>query len=257
MKWLYRSTIERRDFCKLTSSAVASFMIGSACRLTHTSAASDARLSVRTLPNVKTTITGKITLKAAADRDAILQVPAKVGNSSVPLLVFLHGAGQSAAEMLDYLGSVPEETGVAVLAANSLDYTWDAINDSFGPDVQSLNSLLGQVFQKVLVDPSKLTLGGFSDGATYALSLGLINGDLFNRIVAFSPGFVVEGVVNGKPELFVSHGTHDKILPINSCSRRIVGSLKSRGYKVTLREFDGGHEVPDEVAREALSWVAR
>jgi predicted esterase len=171
--------------------------------------------------------------------------------------VFLHGAGQSAARMLEYLGSVPDQTGVAVLAANSIDYTWDKVHNAFGADVESLNSLLGQVFQKLLVDPAKLALGGFSDGATYALSLGLINGDLFKRIVAFSPGFVVEGPANGKPDLFISHGTHDHILPIDRCGRRIAGLLKSKGYNVVLREFDGDHEVPDEVAREGLAWVAR
>ncbi len=31
---------------------------------------------------------------------------------------------------------------------------------------------------------------GFSDGASYALSLGVPNGDLFTHIVAFSPGFM-------------------------------------------------------------------
>ena len=249
--------MKRRGFCAVSGSAIGSLVLGSACRPLITSAAGDGRLSARILSNVKTTVSGKISLSAGGERDAILLVPAEAANSAVPLLVFLHGAGQSAAQMLEYLGSVPEETGVAVLAANSIDYTWDAIHNAFGPDVQSLNSLLGQVFQKLLVDSSKLALGGFSDGATYALSLGLINGDLFKRIVAFSPGFVVEAAANGKPDLFISHGTHDHILPINSCGRRIAGSLKSKGYNVILREFDGDHEVPNEVAREALSWVAR
>jgi predicted esterase len=249
--------MERREFCSLTGNAVAAFMLGSNCsRVTRTTAAINGRLSAKTLSNVKTTITGTVTLSTGAERDAILQVPAKA-KSAVPLLVFLHGAGQSAARMLEYLGSLPEEAGVAVLAANSVDYTWDGINGSFGPDVQSLNSLLANVFQKVLVDPSKLALGGFSDGATYGLSLGLINGDLFTRIVAFSPGFLIDAVANGKPELFISHGRQDNILPIDSCSRRIVASLKSRGYPVTFREFDGRHEVPADVAREALSWMAR
>ena len=31
---------------------------------------------------------------------------------------------------------------------------------------------------------------GFSDGASYALSLGAANGDLFTHIAAFSPGFM-------------------------------------------------------------------
>ena len=70
----------------------------------------------------------------------------------------------------------------------------------------------------------------------------MINGDLFPRVVAFSPGFVVEGTAHGKPRLFISHGTADPILPIDRCSRVIVPALRARGYDVTFREFDGGHE---------------
>src|ERR1043166_7771719 len=112
IKSLNRANIERRDFCLLTGGAVASLMLSSACRrVTSTSAIGDGRLSARTSNNVKTTVSGKIALNTAGDRDAILQVPAKASNSAVPLLVFLHGAGQSAAEMLEYMGSVPEEAG--------------------------------------------------------------------------------------------------------------------------------------------------
>ena len=49
---------------------------------------------------------------------AKLLTPKSDPNSNFPLLVFLHGAGQSADEMFDYLGTAPEEAGVAVLAAN-------------------------------------------------------------------------------------------------------------------------------------------
>ncbi len=45
-------------------------------------------------------------------------MPKSEPNGNFPPLVFLHGAGQSADEMFDYLGTVPEEAGVAVLAAN-------------------------------------------------------------------------------------------------------------------------------------------
>jgi predicted esterase len=190
------------------------------------------------------------------ERDAILQVPKAAGGSPLPMLVMLHGATQSAEDMFWYLGSAHEEAGVVVLAPNSRDTTWDAIGGSFGPDIEFLNLALERAFNSVAIDPRRLSVGGFSDGATYGLSLGLINGDLFSNVVAFSPGFVIDGVPQGKPRIFISHGTNDHILPIDSCGRRVAGGLKARGYNVTFREFDGDHEIPPDVAREGLQWVA-
>lgn len=159
----------------------------------------------------------------------------------------------------------------AVLAPDSRGHTWDVIQarqftlvdaitgqrhaSAFGPDVMFLDRALERVFRTVAVDPMHIAVGGFSDGATYALSLGLMNGDLFRRIVAFSPGFVVDGAPRGRPEIFVSHGLTDEILPIDDCSRRFVPDLRKRGDAIALREFDGGHEVPAAIAREGLAWA--
>jgi predicted esterase len=99
-----------------------------------------------------------------------------------------------------------------------------------------------------------MAVAGFSDGASYALSLGVANGDLFTHIIAFSPGFLAPASRNGQPRIFVSHGVKDGVLPIDSCSRKIVPRLKHAGYEVRYREFDGPHTVPPEVAREALDW---
>jgi phospholipase/carboxylesterase len=189
------------------------------------------------------------------ERDAILQLPANANQSSVPLLVMLHGATQSAEDMFWYLGNAHEEAGVAVLAPNSRDTTWDGISGGFGEDVAHLNRSLERVFEIVAIDPARMAIGGFSDGASYALSLGMINGDLFPSVVAFSPGFVISGTTHGQPRVFISHGTHDHILPIERCGRRIAASLISRGYNVTFREFDGDHEIPAGVAREGLKWI--
>ena len=96
---------------------------------------------------------------------------------------------------------------------------------------------------------------GFSDGASYGLSLGLTNGDLFTHLIAFSPGFMAPATKRGKPPIFVSHGTHDGVLPIERCSRRIVPQLDREGYEVRYREFDGTHTVPRSIARDALEWL--
>ena len=236
---------------------MTSFALGNACSSIGDSAlALDGRLTARPRQDVKTTATGQTALGLDSNRDALLYVPKTTTQSSLPLLVMLHGATQSAEDMFWYLGNTPDEAGVAVLAPNSRGTSWDAIGGSFGIDVVHLNRALERVFATVAIDPARVAVGGFSDGASYALALGLINGDLFSSVVAFSPGFIVSGTPLGKPRIFISHGTHDRILPIDRCGRRIAAGLIARGYEVNFREFDGDHEIPNDIAREGLKWIS-
>jgi len=249
----------RRRFGAVTGSLVVSVLLGDGCRLDGEGApGSDGRLTARPNGSTKTSAEGEhpLGLDGAVNRGAILQMPSKSATGPIPLLVFLHGAGGSAERLLARFGKAGDDAGVAVLAPDSRGQTWDAIRGGFGPDVTFINRALERVFQLVAVDPARLAVGGFSDGATYALSLGLINGDLFRRVVAYSPGFIVDGETHGKPRFFFSHGTSDDILPIDRCSRRMVPALRQRGYDVTFREFDGGHEMPPAIASEGMAWLA-
>jgi phospholipase/carboxylesterase len=249
--------ISRRRLNAMAGSALASFALGDGCRLeSETSPANDGRLTARPRADVTTSVQGKRGLGLDRRRDAILQLPTKAPSAPLPLLVLLHGAGGSGEGILRRLGQAADEAGVALLAPDSRDSTWDAIRGGFGLDVTFVDRALQRVFELVAVDPARIAAGGFSDGASYALSLGLINGDLFRRVVAFSPGFLVEGPPQGKPQLFISHGTADPILPIDRCSRVIVPGLRKRGHEVTFREFDGGHEIPADIARDGMRWVA-
>ena len=249
----------RRKFCSTAAGAVTSLVLGSACRRSQSARpASDGKLIARPRSDIKNATPGRLMLGLDKDRDAILQLPANASTSPVPLLVMLHGATQTAEDMFWYLGETPGETGVAILAPTSRDITWDAIGGGFGRDVEYLDRALMLVFAAAAIDPARISVGGFSDGASYALALGLINGDLFRGTVAFSPGFVVANTPSGRPPRFyISHGTRDHILPINRCGRRIAAELKTRGYDVTFREFEGDHEIPTEIAHEGLSWVSR
>jgi predicted esterase len=263
-------SLNRRGFCTLSGAALASFALNSACRRSFANLPTDGRFKAR--PNApgkasdspsplgSSTVGRQTYLGLDRDRDAILQLPKgapPASNGPLPLLLFLHGATQSAEDMFWYLDSAPDEAGVAILAPNARDITWDAITDSFGPDVDFVNRALQRVFDTVAIDTSRIAVGGFSDGATYAITLGLINGDLFKRVLACSPGFVIDAPAQGKPTFFISHGTRDNILPIDRCGRRVAADLKSRGYEVTFREFDGRHEIPKDIMLEGLRWVAK
>lgn len=257
---MHRPGLTRREFCLIAAGSVASLSLGSSCQRLHFVNGNEGTLTARPYPGVTTTPADRILVKVdSADRkgDAILALPKTEKRAELlPLLVMLHGATQNAEDMFWYLGSAYDEAGVAVLAPNSRDTTWDAIGGAFGPDVQYLNRVLEATFKLVAIDPARVAVGGFSDGASYAISLGLINGDLFKSVIAFSPGFVIEGAPNGKPRIFISHGTNDHILPIDRCGRRIASSLKARGYDVTFREFAGDHEIPADIVREGLRFAS-
>jgi len=253
-----RHTLRRRSFCKLAGGAAVSLALSTGCSRRDLQYASTAgRLTARPHESRKSYVSGRTALGLDSARDAILLTPKSEPKSNFPLLVFLHGAGQNADEMFEYLGTAPEEAGVAVLAPNSRGKTWDAISSGgfFGRDVKFINDALELVFEMLAIDARHLVLGGFSDGASYAISLGMINGDLFRGVMAFSPGFIIDGPWVGKPRFYISHGKQDPILPIEEYRRRVYGELIRRDYGLTGREFDGGHEIPDKVLREAFQWM--
>ncbi|MGY1679092.1 alpha/beta hydrolase [Geodermatophilus sp. SYSU D01176] len=191
------------------------------------------------------------------ERPPLLHVPPGLAaGRAAPLVVALHGAGGDAEAGLGVLGGPADEHGLLVLAPASRGSTWDAVTGGSGADAALLDRALTRVFAAVPVDPARVAVAGFSDGASYALGLGLANGDLFGRVVAFSPGFVTGAAREGRPAVFVSHGDADDVLPVERTSRRIVPALRDEGYDVTYREFPGGHAVPPEVVREAVSWLA-
>lgn len=244
----------RREFAGAAGRIVGALALGTAC---HAGAvqSSDGRLRARPRRDARTSATGTARLGLGGGRDATLQVPATTGPGALPLMVLLHGAGGSGDGILKRLGSYASEAGIVVLSPDARASSWDAIRDAFGPDVAFIDRCLARVFETVDVDPARISIGGFSDGATYALSLGLVNGELFRRIVAWSPGFVVGGEVAGKPRIYVSHGHEDEILPIDRCSRRIVPALKRNGYEVTYKEFVGGHTIPPEIAAAGMRFA--
>jgi phospholipase/carboxylesterase len=151
--------------------------------------------------------------------------------------------------------SAADRFGVVVVAPDSRGVTWDLLTGGFGPDVAFVDRVMQAVVDRCDVDPARYAVGGVSDGASYALSLGLGNGDIFGAVVAFSPGFTASRQLVGRPRVFISHGTADPILPVDTCSRRIVRGLTDDGYDVTYREFDGGHTVPPEVADHGFRWL--
>ena len=185
-------------------------------------------------------------------RDGLLHVPAGADPARpMPLIVMLHGAGGEAGQSIPLLVQQAEQHDVLILAPESRERSWDIISGrDYGPDVAYLDRALERVF--AWFEVSRVAVAGFSDGASYALSLGLSNGDLFSDVLAFSPGFAAPDPILGRPRVFISHGDKDRVLPVARCGRAIAGRLKRAGYDVDYHEFDGGHFVPRPLVGAAV-----
>lgn len=220
-----------------------------------TPAAAQGRLLARPGTPTEPIAAGLHPLGLDDSRDALLYVPDGYRpDRPAPCVLSLHGAGGDAEGGLYPLRDLADEAGLILLSPPSRGATWDVLRGGFGPDVAFVDRALAAAFARCAVDPAHLAISGFSDGASYALSLGITNGDLFPRILAFSPGFAAPADPRGNPRIFVSHGTRDGVLAIDPTSRRLVPRLERAGYDVTYVEFDGPHTVPPAIARRALDW---
>ena len=222
-------------------------------------AASQGRFTARPRsdfnPATEAPVTGLHPLALGGERDGARYVP--VGYRSeqpAPLVLMLHGAGGTGRRTIETLMPLADAAGLLLLAPDSRGRTWDVLIGGYGPDIAFIDAALADTFAQYAVDPGHIAAEGFSDGASYAVSIGIANGDLLTHVLAFSPGFAAPPGQEGTPRFFVSHGLRDEVLPIDMCSRRLVPALRRAGYDVTYREFDGPHRTPPEIAQLGVEW---
>ena len=216
-----------------------------------------SRLQSRPATPVESGPLGLYALGLAGHRDGWLAVPPDYHpEQPLPLILMLHGAGGNAIGALAILQQVPAAQQVLLLAVDSRQLTWDIIRGNYGPDIRFIDQALAQTFRRYEIAQDQIAIAGFSDGASYALSVGLANGDLFTHILAFSPGFMIPADRIGSPRIFMSHGQQDDVLPIDRCSRRLAPQLERDGYDLQYQEFEGSHTVPTGVVEDALAWFA-
>ena len=198
--------------------------------------------------------------------DAVAYLPASAP-ARPPLLVLLHGAGHRQREMLEHFEAEADARGIVLLAPASHGISWDAVLAAEEPpspasplanararrftgseDANRVEAAIAALGQKVPVDRARTVLAGFSDGATFALAMGMARGHAFAAVIAWSPGIAIRTAdpAHGR-RVFVSHGRRDPLLRFDETCGEIVPMLQSEGAAVTFLPFDGGHDAPEQV----------
>jgi phospholipase/carboxylesterase len=249
-------SISRLEFLRLLVGAPLASLAG-ACSTSTEPRGGSGRLTVTPTAPTIAAPAGLSALGLSTGRDGWLYVPqGYTPTRTWPLALFFHGAITPARPYVEAFAPFADAAGLVILAPDSRQSTWDLVYGGFGADIPFIDRAIAHTFERVAVDAARIGIMGFSDGGSYALSLGVTNGDVARRLAAFAPGFLSFRERHGSPPVRIVHGTNDTVLPLQQTGRPITAELRALGYSVELREFDGGHGVPLSIVPDVLHWLA-
>jgi phospholipase/carboxylesterase len=215
--------------------------------------AQDGRVTAPTSQGGNACAPGEYALRLGQGRTTRLRVTPGPSQKPRGLILAFHGAGGSGSEGLFAFRGASNVPGLVLVAPAALGSTWSALHQEEDRDLETVNRALAEAWRRCRIDRRRVAVGGFSDGATYALSIGLQNGAVFRSVLALSPGGLLDVERRGKPRVFIAHGRGDDVLPIGR-SDAAVRTLRASGYAVTYRRFGGGHKVTEAISRTAVRW---
>lgn len=195
-------------------------------------------------------------------------------NKKLPVILYLHGAGERGIDNCKQLKSVPEvltndfyrkrHPSFIVVPQCPTGANWHSVRDAFLGISESksqdiLMQLVDEVLKNSLVDHQRVYLMGFSMGSFGAWRLAADFPKPFAAIVPISGGESVEIAASLKNlPIWTVHGDQDKSCPVDG-TRKIVAAIMKNGGNPRYSELTNvGHEawtpaIRDQ--RDVLDWL--
>ena len=192
-------------------------------------------------------------------------------NPGAPLLLLLHGYGSNEQDLIGLAPYV--EAGLMCVSARApyaldfggfawfkLDMRPEGISFDFDEARQSLQQVL-ELIEALVAEcqPSKLFVGGFSQGASMALAAALQQPHRFDGALALS-GLYGEALRPEDPEtvrgfkVFVSHGLQDTVIPIAQ-ARSSKELLDPLGLDMVYNEYEMAHAIDRACLEDIAVWL--
>jgi polyhydroxybutyrate depolymerase len=186
-------------------------------------------------------------------RTYFLHVPPSPGPMPVrPLLIVLHGGGGTGTSMAAFTGfsSAADTAGVVVAYPTGSFYGgaccyWNDARTSYGghDDVGFIDAMLVDIRARARIDPSRIFVAGYSNGALMALTLACERPEVFAG-VAIVAGSMPDGEYCDatSPRLLIIDGDADHIMPFAGGpvaanmpgGGRVTGALATRDFFARL-----------------------
>lgn len=172
-----------------------------------------------------------------------------------PLLLFLHGGGESGGEL-----GMLKTNGPPKLIAQGKEFPFLILapqnpNARQWWNTRALKQLLDKVVLTNRVDPDRIYLTGLSRGGGAAWEMAVQYPDTFAAlaVVCGMTPVPYASWINKQMAIWVFHGTEDKSIPVTE-SDEMVARLRDMGYSVKYSRYEGiGHNAWEKAySEEAL-----
>ncbi len=209
---------------------------------------------------------------------SFLHRPADPASATPWLLVLMHGVGSNEEDLFGLAHYVPPQFHVVSLRAPYVmgpgAYGWfefsiNRAGDRIINEPQETASratvakTVASAAEQLGIPPERVVVGGFSQGGIMSLSLLLTQPALLqaamvlhSRLLTQVVPLVAEpGALKGK-QLWLSHGTHDQVIPLASAHaiKDLVGTLP---IELSYSEYPSAHELIQQELVDAMGWLQR
>ncbi len=200
--------------------------------------------------------------------------PPETGDGTTPAVVLVHGRGADEHDLLPIARGLPDDLHVlSVRAPDRLrgGYTWYDLDMPGGdlhrsqPDPKGfrrsldlLDEFVERAIEEYDIDPGRIGLLGFSQGAIMSLSSLVERPERYAWVVALN-GYLAQSheeradEAAGEP-VFMGAGETDRIIPAERAERAAT-SLREAGADVRFERYPVGHGTTPEEIEDVAKWV--
>lgn len=196
--------------------------------------------------------------------------------SNAPAVVLIHGRGTNERDLLPIGAQLPEELHVlSVRAPNPMQgpnsFTWYDLDlsagglhasqpepDGFRESLDLIHEFVSGAVEHYDLDPDRVGLLGFSQGAITSMSALIERPDAYRWIVALN-GYLAEShhdaVENAAGKsAFIGCGATDQIIP-PARAEQAAELLESGGVDVRFEKYNVGHGTTPDGITDIVEWL--
>lgn len=208
----------------------------------------------------------------AASLEHIIYYPSRT-TEQYSTIIALHGRGTDENDLIPLVFSLGLTDALVISPRAPLPFelgggfAWYNLGQEGVPNPQTFHSslhLLRRFISEIKagypVNPERIILLGFSQGAVMAYTEAVTNPTSIQGIAALS-GYIPQqsGLQFDLQRItaltaFASHGTYDQTIPVQ-LGRESAEFLRRAGADIEYREYPMGHEVREETIRDLAAWT--